>query len=175
MQRTLRVTLIAAFAALVGVGVAARAPAAHADKCGNPAICQYEEQIPTATGSKVAGSGGSKQVSRLPKKVQASIAAQTGSTTEAQTLVKIATTSGAAAPKAPRAATAKERQKEHHVQKAIKRAEVQSARPVQAGFDAVSNGGNGHLTGLIIALGVMTVVAVAAGVARRRSAGARRR
>ena len=169
MHRMLRATLIAVFAAL---GVAAiQAPAALADKCSNPAVCQYEEQIPTATGSKVAGSGGSKKVASLPTSVERSIARQTGSQAETQTLVNIATTSGAAAPKKIKLATAKQK----HVQKAIKRAEVGSAKPVRAGFDAVSGGGDGHLTGLIIVMAVMTAAAAAAGVARRRSARTRRR
>jgi len=169
MHRMLRAMLIVVFVAL---GVAAvQAPAALADKCSNPAICQYEEQIPTASGSKVAGSGGSKKVANLPTSVERSIAKQTGSTTEAQTLVNIATTSGAAAPKKIKVAKAKQK----HVQNAIKRAEVGSAKPVRAGFDAVSGGGDGHLTGLIVVMAVLTAAAAAAGVARRRSARARRR
>jgi len=176
MHRILRATLIAVFGA--SAFAATGAPAAFADKCGNPAICQYEEQIPTATGSKVAGSGGSKQVAKLPKAVQKSIAKQTGSTTETQTLVKIATTSGAAAPKAVKVKTPKQRHKQQHVRKAIKRAELKSAKsakPIRAGFDAVSGGGSGHLTGLIVVIAVMTVAAAAAAIVRRRSASTRRR
>jgi hypothetical protein len=173
MHRILRVLLIAVFAAFAVAAMGA--PAAFADKCGNPAICQYEEQIPTASGSKVAGSGGATKVANLPKSIERSIARQTGSATETQTLVAIATTSGAAAPRAVKVKTAKQRQKQQHVQKAIKRAEVNSAKPIRAGFDAVSGGGNGHLTGLIVALAVMTAVAAAAAIVRRRSASTRRR
>jgi DUF917 family protein len=160
MKRMLKAMVITSLVALV-VG----APAAWA-KCTNPnpAYCQYTETAPTATGTKSVGSGGDKQVSKLPTAVQHSIQTQSGSATTASTLERIATTAGAGAP----AKVKIKKAEKTRVHKALKKVSVDRAKPVRAGFSAVSGGGNGRLVVLVTILGVMTLAAVALAVARRR-------
>src|SRR5262249_47200712 len=59
------------------------------------------------------------------------------------------------------------------VQKALKQVSVEKAKPVRAGFSAVSGGGNARLIVLVTVLGVMTLAAVALAVARRRGGASR--
>jgi hypothetical protein len=166
MKRMLRAMVITAFVALA-VGV----PAAWADRCTNPnpAVCQYTEDAPTATGSKPVGTGGNKQVTKLPTSVQQSIQTQGGS--EASTLERIATTAGAGAP----AKVKVKKAVKTRVRKALKNRSVDNQKPVRAGFSAVSGGGNGRLIVLVIVMGAMTLAALALAVARRRGGGTARR
>jgi hypothetical protein len=164
MTRMLRATVITAFAAL-----AVGAPVAWAGDCANPAICQYQEQVPTSKGSKPVGTGGNKQVSKLPTSVEHSIQTQSGS--DATALVRIATTSGAGAPQ--KIMVKKSEQKRLHRQ--LKKANVDQSKPVRAGFSTVSGSGNGRLLALVIVMAAMTLTALALAVVRRRSAGASRR
>jgi hypothetical protein len=163
MRKLLTATLgLAAFFTLVLAPQAARA----GDKCGNPAICQYEEQIPTSGGSKVVGTGGGKKVAHVPASIVKSLVDQTGSQATAQHLLELATSSGAAPAKIK--TTKAERTR---IDKAITGTEAKPARPVAAGFAAVSgDGGNGRLLALVIVMGVMTAAALALAAVRRRGA-----
>ena len=165
MKRMLKAMVITSFVALVF-----GAPAAWANCTNpNPAYCQYTEQAPTSTGTKAVGSGGDKQVTELPTAVQHSIQTQSGSAATASTLERIATNAGAGAP----AKVKVKKAEKTGVQKALKKVSVEKAKPIRAGFSAVSGGGNGRLIVLVTVLGLMTLAAVALAVARRRGGASR--
>lgn len=161
----LKAMVITAFVALV-----AGVPSAWADCTNpNPAFCQYTEQAPTSTGSRPVGTGGNKQVTKLPTAVQESIQKQSG--TDASTLERIATTAGADAPAKVKVKKAVEKR----VHKVLKNNSVERTKPIRAGFSAVSGGGNGRLITLVAIMGAMTLAAVALAAFRRRSGGSARR
>jgi DUF917 family protein len=166
MKRMLKAMAITSFVALVF-----GAPAAWANCTNpNPAYCQYTEQAPTSTGTKAVGSGGNKQVTKLPTSVQHSIQTQSGSVATATTLERIATNADTGA---PAKVTVKKAEKTQ-VHKALNKVSVDHAKPVRAGFSAVSGGGNGRLIVLVAILGAMTLAAVGLAVARRKGGATRR-
>jgi hypothetical protein len=156
--------MVKAIVVMAVLGVSAAAPAAWAgDKC-NPAVCQYVESVPTSKGSKAATESHSKKVSKLPSSVQRSIRSEL-TPTEAQTVEKIATSSGLGAPE-----KIKVKKKERKViQTKVRTSRVARSKPLPAAFGAVSEGGGGRMLALVIVLSVMTVAALAFAGLRRRT------
>jgi hypothetical protein len=163
MNRMVRTAVV-----LVVLGLSVSAPATWAaDKCKNPAICQYIEDVPTSKGSRPTNTDStSTPVTRLSTKVRETIR-EASTATDAQTLEKIATSAGYGAPETLKV----KKQQRNAIQAKVRAAQIDRAKPLPAAFGAVSDGGGGRVLFLVIIMGVMTVAAVAFAGIRRRNAG----
>jgi hypothetical protein len=151
--------------AMAVLGLVFAAPALAADKCGNPAICQYVEHVPTSKGSKPATGENPQTVAKLPTSVTRAIRQET-TASEAATLEQIATTAGYGAPAKIKVKKSLRRQ----LRQELRSSRMDGSKPMPAAFGAVSGGSSNRLLALVIIMGVMLAAAVAiAGLRRRNS------
>jgi hypothetical protein len=154
-----------AIVAMAVLGLVFAAQALAADKCGNPAICQYVEHVPTSKGSKPATRENPQTVAKLPTSVIQTIRKET-TASEAETLEQIATTAGYGAP----AKIKVKKSLRMQLKQELRSSRIDSSKPIPAAFGAVSGGGSDRLLALVIVMGMMLAVAVAiAGLRRRNS------
>jgi hypothetical protein len=190
MRTTTRLSILAAVtAALLAVAVDARAGEAPPDPLDEvPALGEYVEDIPTASGRKPSAKpaepekkpSGNKtsepsqpaapaeepETRSLPQEVEKEIEKEGGSL--AKKLRKIATTSRYGAEKRPA------RHERDRVQRALREPDAKRAPAAQALGTAVTagfGGGNTHMSVLLVALLVTTAGAAAAAGYRNRPGG----
>ena len=157
MQRR---TCLVAFVVVIGLAVASVASAAP------PVIDQYYEEIPTANGGVGAGGGGGGGsgggglsepiLDQLESSVPPAVASE---------LQEVATSTRLGAP----AATFK---KPVHGAGVSGSANTEAADPVSSAVTAATDGGEAHLTILLILIGLITASWIAAAARRRRQASA---
>jgi hypothetical protein len=138
--------LVALFVALAWTGTA---------MAGDPLVDQYTEQVPTASGPKSTGhgggGGGASYSASLPSSVKTQVDNKGGK--DAKTLEKVATSSRYGAPL--------------HSGDQGGLPAASSPGPLSAAVNAVTDGSDGRLVGLFVALLVVAAMMFGAAAGRR--------
>jgi hypothetical protein len=156
MTHLRRRTNLVAFVAVIGLAVAGIASAAP------PVIDQYYEEIPTANGGVGGGGGSGSGGGGLPGPILNQLEGSV-SPAVASELQEVATSSRLGAPSAmfkkPAQGTGESGS-----------GNTEAADPLSSAVTAATDGGEAHLTILLILMGLITAASIAAAARRRRQA-----
>ena len=170
-SRHVRRTLAAAVAAgtfLAGTQTAwADHNPGHASGC-SAAVCQYVEQVPTSSGSQVAGVASGKKAKKLPKAVETKLQTEAGK--DAAVLQEVATASEYGAPQEELKLGPAEKRRLKEAEKTIKREEdVDLGGAVSAPVNVLTEGSDARLLGLVIVMALIALTTLTAAAYRQRT------
>lgn len=139
----------------------------HASGC-SAAVCQYVEQVPTSSGSQVAGVGSGKKAKKLPKAVESELQREAGE--DAAVLQEVATASEYGAPQEELQLGPAEKRRLKEAEETIKSEDVVDlGGAVSAPVSVLTDGSDARLVGLVIVMALIALATLAAAAYRQRT------